>query len=103
MFILFLAAITLVLLWNPQPASDDDERALLRIKNLTALNKANEEKLTTYGWVDQSQGFLHIPIERAMELEREALNSPSRKPHPVYPIAPIDLLPKPAGMPKTTN
>ncbi|MFZ4115649.1 MAG: hypothetical protein ACOYK6_02860 [Chthoniobacterales bacterium] len=103
MLVLFLAALILVLRWNPEPMSDDEERALLRIKNLAELNKANEERLTTYGWVDQAHGVVHIPIERAMELEIKSLNDPKLKPHSVYPIAPIDLVPVPAGMPKNTK
>jgi hypothetical protein len=101
MLVLFLSILVLILYWNPAPMTDDDERALLRVKNLTELNKSNKELLTTYGWVDQTQGVLHLPIERAMELEMKDLNNPSRRPHAAYPIAPIDLIPKPAGMPTT--
>ncbi|MCF7729167.1 MAG: hypothetical protein K9M81_02235 [Chthoniobacterales bacterium] len=99
LLILFVAALILVIRWNPEPMTDDEERALLRVKNLAALNKANDELLNTYGWVDQNQGVLHIPLERAMELEINNLNTPARKPHAAYPIAPIDLVPVAAGMP----
>ena len=101
MLVLFLSILVLILHWNPAPMTDDEERALLRVKNLTELNKNNKELLTTYGWVDKAQGILHLPIERAMELETRDLNNPSRRPHAVYPIAPIDLIPKAAGMPMT--
>ena len=37
--------------------------------------------------------------ERAKELELLTLNSKERKPHPAYPILPIDKDPKPAGVP----
>lgn len=30
-----------------------------------------EERLDSYGWVDQSAGIVHIPVERAMELTLE--------------------------------
>ena len=99
MLVLFLSALILVLRWNPEPISDDEERAVLRMKNLTELNKANDERLTTYGWVDQAHSVIHIPIERAMELEMKDLNDPKWKPHAAYAIAPIDLVPVPAGMP----
>lgn len=99
MFVLFLAAILLLVLWNPRPLDEDSERALLRIKNLKDLREANEKRLNNYGWVDQSKGIVFIPIQRAMELEMVSLNDPKWKPHPAYPIAPIDLVPKSAGMP----
>ena len=99
MLILFLCALIVVLRWSPEPSSDDADRALLRVKNLTELQKANEERLNSYGWVDQVHGILHLPIVRAMELEIIELNDPKRKPHAVYAIAPIDLIPVPAGMP----
>ena len=102
LLILFVAALILVMRWNPEPMTDDEERALLRAKNLATLNKANDELLNNYGWVDQTQGMLHIPLERAMELEMNNLNSPARKPHAAYPIAPIDLVPVAAGMPTPT-
>ena len=98
MFLLFLCALIVVLQWNPEPLSDDAERALLRSKNLTALQSANKERLESYGWVDQTHGVLHIPITRAMELEVVSLNDPKWKPHAVTAISPIDLVPKPAGV-----
>ena len=99
MLVLFLCGIIVVLRWNPEPLNDDAERALLRIKNLTELQKANEERLGSYGWVDQVHGILHMPLVRAMELEVAALNDVKAKPHATYAILPIDLVPKPAGMP----
>jgi hypothetical protein len=30
---------------------------------------AQRHQLETYGWVDREQGVIHIPIERAMQLE----------------------------------
>lgn len=102
MFILFLAAVFLLLLWNPRPMDEDAERALLRAKNLQELQAANHARLSNYGWVDQAKGIVFIPIERAMELEIASLNEPQWKPHAAYPIAPIDLVPKPAGMPVPT-
>jgi len=34
----------------------------------TALATQQEAKLNSYGWVDRSQGTVHIPIQRAMDL-----------------------------------
>jgi len=99
MFVLFLAAVFLLVLWNPKPLDEDAERAILRMKNLKELQEANEKRLNNYGWVDQAKGIVFIPISRAMELEISDLNDPKWKPHAAYPIAPIDLVPKPAGIP----
>jgi hypothetical protein len=33
-----------------------------------ALNRAQHARLTSYGWVNQTDGVAHIPIERAMNL-----------------------------------
>jgi len=99
MLVLFLCALIVLLRWNPEPLNDDAERALLRSKNLKELQQANKERLSSYGWVDHARGILHIPIIRAMELEIAGLNDPKWKPHAVYAIAPMDIVPKPAGMP----
>ncbi len=99
MLVLFLCGIIVVLRWNPEPLNDDAERALLRVKNLAELQKANTERLESYGWVDQAHGVLHMPLAQAMELEIASLNDAKAKPHATYAIAPIDLVPKPAGMP----
>lgn len=99
MFVLFLAAVLLLILWNPRPSDEDAERAILRTKNLKELREANEKQLNNYGWIDQAKGIVFIPISRAMELETAYLNDPKLKPHAAYPIAPLDLVPKQAGMP----
>ena len=103
MLVLFLSALILVLRWNPEPISDDEERAVLRMKNLAELKKANEERLSTYGWIDQAHSIVHIPIAQAMDLVTKSLNDPKRKPHAAYAIAPADLVPVPAGMPAATK
>lgn len=99
MFLLFVSALIVVLRWSSEPLSDDAERALLRVKNLAELRAADEKMLTTYGWVDQTKGIVRLPIKHAMGLEIAELNNPARHPKAAYPIAPIDLVPKPAGMP----
>jgi hypothetical protein len=48
----------------PQPhlAVDDDHA------QKTVLRAAQIAKLNSYGWVDRSNGIVHIPIDRAMDL-----------------------------------
>jgi hypothetical protein len=39
--------------------------------DLQALENAQREQISNYGWVDQSNGIVKIPIERAMKLIEE--------------------------------
>ena len=47
----------------PDPRLETDERT-----QLNSIRLAEEQKLNSYGWVDEKAGTVHIPIERAMEL-----------------------------------
>ena len=46
-------------------------------KDIYLLKQEQTERLETFGWTDRAQGFVHIPIERAMELTRE-MHAPAR-------------------------
>ena len=47
----------------PDPKLEEDERG-----QLNGIITAEQDRLYTYGWVDESAGTVHIPIERAMDL-----------------------------------
>lgn len=47
----------------PAPQLEINERT-----ELNDVRKREEDTLSTYGWVDQNAGTVHIPIDRAMEL-----------------------------------
>jgi hypothetical protein len=47
----------------PQPRLERDERTELR-----DFRMREEQALDSYGWVDEKDGVVHIPIERAMQL-----------------------------------
>jgi hypothetical protein len=47
----------------PDPRLESDERT-----QLNSIRIAEEQKLNSFGWVDEKAGSVHIPIERAMEL-----------------------------------
>ena len=47
----------------PDPRLETDERT-----QLNSIRLAEEQKLNSYGWVDEKAGTVYIPIERAMEL-----------------------------------
>lgn len=46
----------------------DAKRGEARSEKLEALNKENEQKLTTYAWVNKDKQIVQIPIEQAMKL-----------------------------------
>lgn len=50
----------------PKPLLEDDER-----NELTDRRMQEDGQLSSYGWVDQKAGTVHIPIARAMELIAE--------------------------------
>src|ERR1700716_1585783 len=47
----------------PTPRLEQDERT-----QLNDIRMAEEQKLSSYDWVDQKAGTVRIPIDRAMEL-----------------------------------
>lgn len=47
---------------KPNLSIDDDH------SERVALYAAENKKLNSYGWVDRSNGIVHIPIDRAMDL-----------------------------------
>jgi hypothetical protein len=47
----------------PQPRLESDERL-----EINDFRMQEEKTLHSYGWVDQSAGVVHIPIDRAMQL-----------------------------------
>jgi hypothetical protein len=59
------------------------------VADLRAYRAAENERLRSYGWVDQARGVVHIPIERAIDLVAER-GLPSRP-----PVAPAPGLAQP--------
>jgi hypothetical protein len=47
----------------PEPRLETDER-----DEINDFRMHEDEQLNSYGWIDQSAGVVHIPIDRAMEL-----------------------------------
>jgi hypothetical protein len=47
----------------PDPKLEEDERT-----QLNGIRTAEEKMLYSYGWVNEQNGTVHIPIERAMDL-----------------------------------
>ena len=56
------------------------QKLVLSVENPALLELVEYEKiqLTTYGWVDEEKGIVHIPIDRAMTLlSEEAGDTPA--------------------------
>jgi hypothetical protein len=51
-------------------------------KDIYLLRQAENEKMTSYGWIDKSAGVVHVPIEDAMRIlsERGAIKSAQGSP-----------------------
>ena len=61
----------------PEPRLEEDER-----NQLDGIRITEEERLNSFGWVDQSSGTVHIPIQLAMELlvKQGVPSGPARPP-----------------------
>jgi hypothetical protein len=70
-----------------------------RLKNLADLDADNQKILTQYHWVDKSKGVVGIPIDRAMDLVLNELQS--NKPHPAGPVNP-PAAPQPQASPASS-
>ena len=46
-------------------------------KDVYQLKQGETEKLTSYGWVDQATGVVHIPIDEAMRIVAERGGQPA--------------------------
>jgi hypothetical protein len=55
------------------------------VEDITAIRAAEQQLLTSYGWVDQQKGTVRIPIARAMELL--AMHPPASRPAAEIPPA----------------
>lgn len=67
----------------PQPRLETDERG-----QINSFRLQEEQKLHSYGWVDQNAGIVWIPIDRAMELiaERGLPTTPRVGTEPSSPV-----------------
>jgi hypothetical protein len=73
---------------------DDEQHVKIAEAPTTDVNKLKADaqaELHSYGWVDQKAGTVHMPIERAMEMEIE------RAHQPVKTEAPAKVAEKPAA------
>lgn len=69
----------------PDPRLEEDE-----LNQLNGILTEEQDRLYTYGWIDQKAGTLHIPIDRAMDLLVER-GLPVRPQNETSPNAKNDL------------
>jgi len=69
----------------PEPRLEDNERT-----ELNDFRYAEEEKLNSYGWVDQNAGVAHIPIDEAMKLVAQR-GLPTTPQAGTMPLSPVNL------------
>ena len=73
---------------TPPPAAVSGPQLLARPeRELERVRREEQERLTSYGWIDQTGGVAHIPVERAIEIVAER-GLPSRPSTPAAPPAP---------------
>ena len=81
----------------PEPRLEQNERT-----ELDGFRYGEEEKLNSYGWVDQKAGVAHIPIERAMQLIAQR-GLPTTPQVGKMPLAPVNLARAAATAADTSN
>lgn len=69
----------------PQPRLETDERG-----QIYKFRMDEEQKLHSYGWVDQNAGVMRIPIDRAMELIA-ARGLPTQPKVGATPASPVNM------------
>ncbi|MFH1499330.1 MAG: hypothetical protein ABII82_16075 [Verrucomicrobiota bacterium] len=60
---------------KPEPLPEGALSPEARKTALADLRAKEKEALTTYGWVDQANGVVRLPVDRAVELTIQELNA----------------------------
>ena len=94
MILLFVGLVALLVVQRQHVQTFDEARKEQRLKNLAELNAENEKILTQYHWVDKAKGVVGIPIDRAMSLVLNELQSV--RPHAAGPITNPSPAPSPS-------
>jgi hypothetical protein len=56
------------------------------VQDLAAVRQGDQELLTSYGWVDEQNGVVHIPIDAAMQMIAQRGLPPAAGAAPAMPI-----------------
>ena len=95
-FGLFGAASVFLLRVGGNFETVEAERAKQRLETRLTLQKEDQKRLSSYGWVDKTKGLAHIPVERAIALEFPALKNKPVKAGPAIPPPAPAAAPAPA-------
>ncbi len=87
----FLIVVLLQIVYHRMQETETTRKARAP-EELAQLRAAQQAELTGYAWIDEGQGVVRIPVERAMELTVEELNRPA-PPQPLMPAGEMDSLP----------
>lgn len=68
------------------------------VRDLAAIREEEDRRLRSYGWVDQKQGIVHIPIEAAMRLIAQR-GLPATPPVAASPATAPGAAPSPGAAP----
>lgn len=60
---------------KPEPLPDGARTPDQRKAALAEMRAKEKSAAATYGWTDQANGVVRIPIERAVQLTREEINA----------------------------
>jgi len=88
--VLVLSLASLLMLREPDPVeAAAEELAQERLQTRLDLTAEDEEKMTSYAWVDQEAGKVRVPVDQAMKQMLPQLNEakpgPSGEPAPLEP------------------
>jgi len=81
----------------PEPRLEENERT-----ELDGFRYNEEERLNSYGWVDEKAGVAHIPIDQAMQLIAQR-GLPTTPQTGTMPLAPVNLARAAAEASDTSN
>ena len=73
---LFAGIVVKVKLSTPVPAINAD-RAAVRAKALAEIRAAETQALNHPGWIDESRGWVRLPIEVAMQITERTAQDPA--------------------------
>lgn len=87
--------VNLVFQWREEP-NYEQARIAGRVEKLKALRDKDASVLTTTGWIDESTGIAHVPIEEGMKMAVAALRNKPVAPSAIPVPAPAEIAAPPA-------
>lgn len=81
----------------PEPRLEQNERT-----ELNGFRLQEEQRLNSYGWVDEKAGVAHIPIDKAMQLIAQR-GLPTTPQTGTMPLSPVNLARSAAAASDTSN